>query len=119
MPGLRPPLPPLPPPPVPPPPVPPPPVPIASAATALKASAPAMRSPVRDTLIDERMIPPLFSSSAASVEQTVFVVRRLIDVGPRGNRCRACRKGRRLSHYGDSPERAAVAGKVFREMARG
>src|ERR1700723_91216 len=96
--------PPVPPPPVPPPPVPPPPVPIASAATALKASAPAMRSPVRDTLIDERMIPPLFSSSAAPVEQTVFVERRLIDVGPRGNRCRACRKGRRLSHFGDSPE---------------
>jgi hypothetical protein len=79
----------------------------------------AMRSPVRDTLIDERMIPPLFSSSAAPVEQTVFVMRRLIDVGPRGNRCRACRKGRRLSHYSDSPERAAVAGKVFRETARG
>jgi hypothetical protein len=30
--------------------------PIASAPTALKARAPAMRSPVRDTLIDERMI---------------------------------------------------------------
>src|ERR1700677_683436 len=99
-------LPPLPPPP-------PPPALIASAPTALKARAPAMRSPVRDTLIDERMIifSPLFFSSALTLEQKVFVVRRLIDVGPRDNRCRARRKGWRSSHYGDSPARAAVAGK--------
>src|SRR5271168_672579 len=100
-------------PPLPPPPAPPPPAPIASAPTALKARAPAMRSPVRDTLIDERMIifSPLLSSSALTVEQKAFVVRPLIDVRPRDNRCRARRKGRRLSHYGDSPARAAAAGK--------
>src|SRR5271163_138311 len=51
--------------------------PIASAPTALKARAPAMRSPVRDTLVDERMI--IFPSLVLEVEQTVFPVRRLID----------------------------------------
>src|SRR5271155_5892014 len=49
-------------------------------ASALKARAPAMRSPVRDTLIDERMI--IFPSPVLERLTNSVSVRCLIDVRP-------------------------------------
>src|SRR5271156_3049627 len=72
----------------------PPPPPRASAPTPLKARAPATRSPVRDRLIDGRMItfPSLFTSSAETVDPNCLCYNadRILDL--LDSNCRTSRK---------------------------
>ena len=72
----------------------PPPPPRASAPTPLKARAPATRSPVRDRLIDGRMItfPSLFTSSAETVDPNCLCYNADRSVDLLDSNCRTSRK---------------------------